>query len=220
MFEQPPTKKKSILKKDSRDDLANILFSKSTTNDDDVFFPDNNDSLQTIQNMTSNMLVELRHGQNLDKDGNDTSGKYCTVSTPSPQISPEFTEGHSTGDLEFSDSLANQHKFSNWQCDHCNTDHPWQTDTSPSDNLDVDESILGSNSCDHSPSEMSFSSHNLNRLSPFSNETMDAKQNIEQIDYVYPSSNQNTVDSFINDLSRHHSGDSGKDQFTSANASG
>lgn len=211
LFEQPPTKKKSILKKD---DLQNNFRStdKSTTNDDDVFLPDNNVNFQQTH---SNIFSELN--QIPVKDGNDNSGKY--LASPSSQISTEFTGSQSIGDLEFSDSMANQHKLSNWQCDG----QSCQNDTSPSDNLDVDESILGSNSCDHSPSDMSFSSHNFNRLSPLDNENLDAKSNADQRDFIYSNSNQSTVvpiDALINNLSRQHSGDSDKDQYTSANASG
>lgn len=224
LYEQPPKKKINSLEKDNRDYFKNNLCSTVTSNEDDVFLPDDNASLQNAQHTTANIFADLTHSISLDKDGNDTRGKYSGISTPSLQLSPEFTESHShsTGDIEFSDSIANQQKLSNWHCDHC-SGTPWQNDTSPSDNLDVDESILGSNSCDHSPSDASFSSHNYNQLSPFDNDIPDAKQNADERDYVYSNSNQNTVvpiDDLINDLNRQHSGDNVKDPVTSANATG
>jgi hypothetical protein len=115
LYEQPPKKKINILEKNNRDDLKNNLSSTVTSNEDDVFLPDDNASLQNAQHTTANIFADLTHSISLDKDGNDTRGKYSGISTPSPQLSLELTENHShsTGDIEFSDSIANQHNILN-----------------------------------------------------------------------------------------------------------
>ena len=129
-------------------------------------------------------------------------------------------------DLEFSDSAVSPIKTS-WprDCDQV----PWNNDTSPSDNLELEESLIGSNSYDHSPSDTSLSSHNIMHLSPVENSSecseMKNLSDENASSHMYSDVNMHgqrkdiPVDALLNNVGRTSSLDT-QDHFTSYEASG
>ncbi|KAK3090438.1 hypothetical protein FSP39_011855 [Pinctada imbricata] len=130
-------------------------------------------------------------------------------------------------DLEFSDSVASPIKM-NWQRDSNQENVPWHNDTSPSDNFELEESFVGSNSFDHSPSETSLSSHNLLHLSPNENSSASSEMKVgegsKSSDFfsdvnILGQRKEIPVDAFLNNVGRTSSQDS-NDHLTSQGASG
>lgn len=129
-----------------------------------------------------------------------------------------YTPDKSEEELEFSDSVANPYKLNNWQR-HRDQCVPWQTDTSPSDTFDNEESLLGSNSFDHSPSDStSLSSHNLMRISPYEN-TERKNHDIFTDDENTSQTKELPIDNLLNNLEKTSSEDN-SENYATPDASG
>ena len=174
----------------------------------------------------------------------EESGAMAISSTPTPSP-PGITEDMDTPDsdsqsnssedregeeLEFSDSAASLEKLKCWK-DLDNKEQPllWQQDTSPSDNMDNDESYQGTNSVDQSASDISLMEQPTSRSSP-SNEG-DTHMDIDKFgdksaDYMTEKMTSLTaahngdypLDNLINDIEK--TSDDPKENVVSADASG
>lgn len=143
-------------------------------------------------------------------------------------ISQINTPDRSEEDLEFSDSVASPNKLNSWGTT-ANHGHlvPWQNDTSPSDNLDNEESYIESNSVEHSNSDGSLSEHNSLKLSPSVDNSEEREvntfsENSYDGSYVQGSHEQSktfSLDNMMNNVGK-ASSDSNEGNFLPPDASG
>ncbi|XP_029639966.2 uncharacterized protein LOC115214995 isoform X1 [Octopus sinensis] len=177
-------------------------------------------------------------------DLDEESGAMAISSTPTPSPtgptdeldSPDSDTQSNTSEeregeeLEFSDSAASLEKLKCWKdLDNKEQQLLWQQDTSPSDNMDNDESYQGTNSVDQSASDISLIEQPTSRSSP-SNEG-DNHMDIDKYgdkcaDYMTEKMTSLTLaqngdyplDNLINDIEKNS--DDPKDNVVSADASG
>lgn len=200
---------KSILKKDynvtSGDDTETLLHNAS--NDCDVFQWENSPE-KPSKNITptscfpeSDLPSKKDNGNEEDifpvRENSDAktlplSSSLNSCGTPLTDRFDDYSlfdssENRGEDELEFSDSVASPQKGNCWNRDSGNS-LPWQNnDTSPSDNLDIEESMIGSNSLGRSPSDdNSLSSHNLMHISPVENNSnTDPKKDLQQTGFEF-----------------------------------
>ncbi|XP_062609983.1 potassium voltage-gated channel subfamily B member 1-like isoform X5 [Saccostrea cucullata] len=208
-FEPPQPVMKSILKKDynvtSGDDTETLLHNAS--NDCDVFQWENSPE-NPSKNITptscfpeSDLPSKKDNGNEEDifpvRENSDAktlplSSSLNSCGTPLTDRFDDYSlfdssENRGEDELEFSDSVASPQKGNCWNRDSGNS-LPWQNnDTSPSDNLDIEESMIGSNSLGRSPSDdNSLSSHNLMHISPVENNSnTDPKKDLQQTGFEF-----------------------------------
>ncbi|XP_050401034.1 uncharacterized protein LOC126817904, partial [Patella vulgata] len=179
LFEPSPPRKRTLVKSDAVHLDDNFLVSLCTDGDCDKV-----SNLTILQKPDMCDNTKKHFGQNLppvqtnSSFQNNRTSKVpqsikCvnieTVGDANQRFTPE-TPDRLEEDLEFSDSIAIPNKINAPKCTgvlHGNI--PVQSDTSPSDNLENDESYLGSfNSADYSFSDASFSDPNFRKPSPSS----------------------------------------------------
>ncbi|XP_061166120.1 potassium voltage-gated channel subfamily B member 1-like isoform X8 [Saccostrea echinata] len=208
-FDPPQPVMKSILKKDynvtSGDDTETLL--QNASNDCDVFQWENSPE-NTSTNITHSLCLPESDLPSKQDNGNkeDTfpvrensdantlplSSSFNSCGTPQTDRFDDYSlfdssENRGEDELEFSDSVASPQKGNCWNRDSGNS-LPWQNnDTSPSDNLDIEESMIGSNSMGRSPSDdNSLSSHNLIHISPIENNSnTDPKMDLQQTGFEF-----------------------------------
>lgn len=242
----PPYKKKSILKKDMSDaEDTEVLLSSYAREQETAHcgrhaFDDisclGHDGYQGYIPNTRDRCVMSR---DVYSDGNLPPNRVYTSSDcvlphmRSPMYSPQdndgdlsFADKHSQNEdgFDFSDSVASPNKINIWKQNQCQN-VPWQNDTSPSDNFDIDESFISSNSIGRSLSEASLSSPNLLRVSPLENSGMsDLKGGGDQHNHEYgkdAGSNPDVqIDTFMNNVNTRQSSDGTSATYTAPEASG
>ena len=175
LLDSPPHKKKSILKRESSapEDTECLLSSTNKDYGSNGICIVRDDSC--IQNgQYRKWPPNCKNVHAIKTEGSKLPDQHLPLNTfryiddpPQPQSSVQSPQQDSyddysccdSQDVEFSDSVSRQLKNNQWK--------PWQTtDTSPSDNFDVDGSIISSNSFEHSNSQSSLSSPNLLKFSP------------------------------------------------------
>ncbi|XP_048760234.2 potassium voltage-gated channel subfamily B member 2-like isoform X5 [Ostrea edulis] len=238
-FEYPPTVMKSILKKDykvaSGYDIESLLH--NTSNDCDVFQWENSspenpatDIAHSLSVPESDLPSKYDNGNKEDtipvRQNSDANAILLSSPLNSACGTPQtdrldnyslFDSSENRGDeeLDFSDSVASPIKGNCWHRDSGNS-LPWQNnDTSPSDNFDVEESMVGSYSLERSPSDdNSLSSHNLMYLSPVENNSnSDSRIGLQQTEFLSDDDlngqrKDYQVDTLLNNIGRLSSDDS------------
>lgn len=238
-FEYPPTVMKSILKKDykvaSGYDIESLLH--NTSNDCDVFQWENSSPENPATNIAHSLSVPESDLPSKYDNGNkedtisvrqNSDANAILLSSPlnsacgTPQTDRldnyslfDSSENRGDEELDFSDSVASPIKGNCWHRDSGNS-LPWQNnDTSPSDNFDVEESMVGSYSLERSPSDdNSLSSHNLMYLSPVENNSnSDSRIGLQQTEFLSDDDlngqrKDYQVDTLLNNIGRLSSDDS------------
>lgn len=236
-FEYSPTMMKSILKKDYNvtpgEDTETLL--QNTSNDCESFqwgksekSPTNNTQSSDVPesnlpaiydngNQEESLPVRLHSDANtlpLSSPLNSACGTPLTDRLDDYSIF-DSSENRGEDDLEFSDSVASPLKGNCWGRDR-DSGNSWQNnDTSPSDNFDVEESMVGSVSIERSPSDdNSLSSHNLMHLSPVENNSNSDPKLAQTSFEFYTEGDINgqrkdyQVDTLLNNIGRMSSDDS------------
>ncbi|XP_069127605.1 potassium voltage-gated channel subfamily B member 1-like isoform X2 [Argopecten irradians] len=246
LLDSPPSKKKSILKKDSNDaeDTENLLSSHSREQEfnpsgrhayDDISCLRHDGYQGYIPNKsdTSVMPRDVYSDENLPPNREYTSSQRALPHVYIPLDNVEdygFADMHGRIEDEFdlSDSVGNPNKMNIWKQSQCQN-VPWQNDTSPSDNFDIEESLLSSNSIGRSQSDASLSSPNLLRLSPLQNSNLsDVKSGSDHLNHDYTKDDELDtdeqkgiqIDSLMNNVNTRQSSDGTSDPYTSTEASG
>ncbi|XP_033737315.1 potassium voltage-gated channel protein Shab-like isoform X3 [Pecten maximus] len=272
LLDSPPSKKKSILKKDSTDaeDTENLLSSHAREQEltpggrhvlDDISCVRYDVYQGYIPNKSDTSVMP----RGVYSDGNLPPNRVCTSSecvlpqVHSPAYSPlqnvenfsfadmhgriedkyspldnveDFSfaamHGRSEDEFDLSDSVGNPNKMNIWKQSQCQN-VPWQNDTSPSDNFDIEESLLSSNSIGRSQSDASLSSPNLLRLSPLQNSNLsDLKSGSDHFNHDYAKDDELDkdgqkdiqIDSLMNNVNTRQSSDGTTDPYTTPQASG
>ncbi|XP_021339873.1 uncharacterized protein LOC110441098 [Mizuhopecten yessoensis] len=246
----PPSKKKSILKKDitGAEDTENLLSSHArdqelTTSGRHAFDDISCLRHDVYQGYIPNTRDTGVMSRGVYSDGNlppnrvYTSSECVLPQVHSPVYSPQDnvedfsfadTHGRIEDDFDLSDSVGNPNKMNIWKHSQCQN-VPWQNDTSPSDNFDIDESLLSSNSIGRSQSDASLSSPNLLRLSPLQNSDLsDMKSGSDHFNHDYSKDDESDkdeqkgiqIDSLMNNANTRQSSDGTSNPYTSPEASG
>ncbi|XP_071119364.1 potassium voltage-gated channel subfamily B member 2-like isoform X3 [Haliotis cracherodii] len=175
LLEPPPTKRKSILKRDvvNHEETEHLLLAACRDGECTGQFSNSPQN----SNLYENNIISC-HKPHIEIDitpeppphnsTNSTPGMRHIDSTDeeSQRLTPDSPE-RSEEDVEFSDSVAGPHNNAFWKQLRCPSQGSSPlNDTSPSDNLD--ESYIGSNSADYSLSDSSLSDPNLLKSSPSS----------------------------------------------------